>query len=181
MRNEFSVNFWRIPHPSVLPGCNNINTERPYGFGWQLLIKMSPSLIFTLPPELRLRIWELVLASPEPIHIQYRPPYILEPPLTFVNRRLRAEILPVFYSQATFQIPSLSSLWAFLIWLSPRKSAFLRDVRLKRGFWSWDRRWRYVESAALAKGALRMEVFVPEREEWVWMEEGEFEELWAGK
>ncbi|KAK5732175.1 hypothetical protein LTR17_010752 [Elasticomyces elasticus] len=80
---------------------------------------MAPGLL-TIPPELRTRIWELAL------EITDTPPVIcrdsankdktlkvwrykfddqaVQPPLTKINRQVRAETLPMFYGRNTFEL-----------------------------------------------------------------------------
>ncbi|KAK5682238.1 hypothetical protein LTS10_005364 [Elasticomyces elasticus] len=88
---------------------------------------MAPSLL-TIPPELRTRIWELALNiadTPPMIHqdsankndtLKVRKykfdDQAVQPPLTKINRQVRAETLPMFYGRNTFELGySLGRRW----------------------------------------------------------------------
>ncbi|KAK4574877.1 hypothetical protein LTR86_001719 [Recurvomyces mirabilis] len=64
----------------------------------------SPPTLVTLPPELRNRIYELVLPVGQVIDIlpAYNEAH-QSPPITCVNRQLRRETLPIYYGNNTFQ------------------------------------------------------------------------------
>ncbi|KAK4893551.1 hypothetical protein LTR27_008018 [Elasticomyces elasticus] len=81
---------------------------------------MSTPTLFGLPPELRNRIWELVVIDPNPIQahrllesdedsLRHFPnsERILpqQPAITHVNHKTREEALPIFYGQNIFWIP----------------------------------------------------------------------------
>ncbi|KAK5742181.1 hypothetical protein LTR17_003422 [Elasticomyces elasticus] len=62
----------------------------------------SKCLLLTLPPELLNQIWNLVLPVKLPDNLSFRwfaPPNILQ-----VNRQIRADTLPMYYGQTTFEI-----------------------------------------------------------------------------
>ncbi|KAK1062631.1 hypothetical protein LTR74_010087 [Friedmanniomyces endolithicus] len=92
----------------------------------------------TLPPELRLQIYEYILVDrnkPRRIMFKHRPHLtcsfaaVKEPPLAFVDRRIRDEALTVFYGGNTFHCPNQSALAYWLVRLTPEKRALIRHIR----------------------------------------------------
>ncbi|KAF2164762.1 hypothetical protein M409DRAFT_24667 [Zasmidium cellare ATCC 36951] len=139
---------------------------------------MSPPF-FQLPSELKLYIYELVLDDSRGIELS-KDTKVPEPPVALACRSFRAEILPFFYRGSTFRVASIPLLRTFLEQLGPERAARLTDLRLKRSFWSWDRRWPCIEGVVLPEGALKIEIYDSGVQEWVWMDRPQFEKFWAG-
>ncbi|KAK5174353.1 uncharacterized protein LTR77_001433 [Saxophila tyrrhenica] len=83
-------------------------------------ISNEPTNLFTLPAELRIYIYELVLALPNGhiIHVtdvirtrrhRRRITPVTQPPVTRTCRQLRLETLPIFYASAPFYLGKFSS------------------------------------------------------------------------
>jgi hypothetical protein len=66
--------------------------------------EMPQSGFFTLPTELRLDIYEMVLL-PYGSTRQYAVNRITEPPILFTNKRIRNEARSIFYKNVTFIVP----------------------------------------------------------------------------
>ncbi|KAK0800014.1 hypothetical protein LTR91_003487 [Friedmanniomyces endolithicus] len=103
--------------------------------------RLAPTLS-TLPPELRLQIYEYILVDrnkPRRIMFKHRPHLtcsfaaVKEPPLAFVDRRIRDEALTVFYGGNTFHCPNQSAL---AYWLLPREVGMNQDLYdARKGVW----------------------------------------------
>ena len=105
----------------------------------------STSLL-TLPPEIRLQIYALLLPTSRTYIIGrdygHSISYLKYPPLLQLNRQLRAETLPLFFGENTFivDIHQLGDLRAFLKWVSvlDRRAAaetlgWMADLRITVG------------------------------------------------
>ncbi|KAK0938688.1 hypothetical protein LTR29_009787 [Friedmanniomyces endolithicus] len=101
-------------------------------------VSRPPPSLSTLPSELRLQIYEYILVDrnkPRRVMFKHRPHLtcsfaaVKEPPLAFVNRRIRGEALTVFYGGNTFHFPTQSALAYWLVRLTPEKRALVRHIR----------------------------------------------------
>ncbi|KAK1819953.1 hypothetical protein LTR12_005675 [Friedmanniomyces endolithicus] len=96
-----------------------ITVTRPRGWQRPGMSSSDESPLLALPPELRNRIYELVLVDdgneiidiyPETDHFVTNP-YLWQPALTRVSKELRHETLAMFYGQNTFRVPLTSDVY----------------------------------------------------------------------
>ncbi|KAK4963080.1 hypothetical protein LTR10_000708 [Elasticomyces elasticus] len=96
----------------------------------------TPTLL-GIPPELRTRIYEFALISDsERIWLQPSRRYCGGPPLLRVNRQLRSETTPIYYSANEFEGGSLG-MHEFIPFLMPERLDMLQRVRFWPKYWSF--------------------------------------------
>lgn len=86
-----------------------------------------------LPAELRNEIYSLALVQDTRIMVSTSLPYLKEPALLAVNRQMRSETLPVWYSENVFQINGSSPSVKFLRSLGSERLQLLKTLRISTG------------------------------------------------
>ncbi|KAK4494755.1 hypothetical protein PRZ48_014111 [Zasmidium cellare] len=116
---------------------------------------MQTSRLLTLPPELRNKIYTLVLVQGAPIQISERSTKpslaargatahytrLLEPPFLLTCRQIRHEALPIFYGENVFFTAIKDALPPWLLAIGPEKARMVRHIRGFRPSRYFDYEW----------------------------------------